>query len=126
MTFNSDLPVQTRDGRKARIICDDMDNVSYPIAAIVVGVDGLEVPDGFTQDGHHSYEEMEDGIGSSHDLINIPEKPKTYWVNIYPKTLSGPEQFLIYGAGKYTKLEADDIARLDRIACLEFTEGDGL
>ena len=35
MTFDPTKPVQTRDGRKARIICTDLNNPAFRIVAVI-------------------------------------------------------------------------------------------
>ena len=42
--FDPSRPVQTRDGRKARIVCVDMKRDHYPILALVENPNGLESP----------------------------------------------------------------------------------
>ena len=114
MTFDSTLPVQTRDGRKARIICTDMKGEGPILALLDSGP--YEIAKVYLEDGKL------EGSGTdpcSYDLINIPEKR---WALIW-KT-----------EGEYgVTVIADEIIveELKRrtggvIACLEFTEGDGL
>ena len=69
-------PVCTRDGRKARIICFDFKNYTYPIVA-AVGNDSYETLFTYTTNG-----EIDDGIESDKDLMISPEK-KEGWVNVY-------------------------------------------
>jgi hypothetical protein len=62
-------PIQTKDGRKARVICTDVNNVDYPIVCIIK-VDGIEYPFPFTNNGNFHI-----GInGLNNDIINVPEK----------------------------------------------------
>jgi hypothetical protein len=78
MTFDPTKPVQTRDGRKARILAADIKNV-YPILAVIEETSGREVADTFKSDGRILVN------GESHsDLINIPEKT-TSFVNMYAR-----------------------------------------
>lgn len=118
MSFNPDLPFQTRDGRKARIICMDRKGGSFPIMVLSENAEGeLE------QLSHHGLDGM---LGSGRkesncDLINIPE---THWVNVYAVEFG-------YSLKIFTSREdADKCASLtmsgDRVACIEFTEGQGL
>lgn len=70
-------PVCTRDGRKARIICFDLNNKTYPIAAAVEN-DGEETEvHNFTVDGLATY-----GTLNHTDLMMVPEKHEG-WVNVY-------------------------------------------
>lgn len=68
-------PVCTRDGRKARIICFDLNNKNFPIVAII-NCDTEE----------NAYQYDIDGLCDEHDnnlnLMMSPEK-KEGWVNIY-------------------------------------------
>lgn len=68
-------PVCTRDGRKARIICFDLNNKNFPIVAII-NCDTEE----------NAYQYDIDGVCDEHDnnlnLMMSPEK-KEGWVNIY-------------------------------------------
>jgi len=68
--------VCTRDGRKARIICFDKNNL-LPIVALVTGEDGLETVFQYYSNGQtHEYVERPE------DLMMLPEK-KEGWVNVY-------------------------------------------
>lgn len=68
-------PVCTRDGRKARIICFDLNNKNFPIVAII-NCDTEE----------NAYQYDIDGVCDEHDnnlnLMMLPQK-KEGWVNIY-------------------------------------------
>lgn len=65
-------PVQTRDGRKARIICSDMKG-DYPIVACVEINDKVEEEGSFTENGNFLCSREQ-----SSDLINAPEKHVRY------------------------------------------------
>lgn len=77
-------PVQTRDGRKARIICTDRD-AARPIVALVA-VAGREMATARCRDGRIHPSHSHGG-----DLVNVPEEPvvTTRFLNIYPHR-SGP------------------------------------
>lgn len=107
--------VQTSDERKTRLICVDAKG-TQPIIALVEKDNGDEYASYHFPNGTWG----PSGTKSVNDLINISEK---LWINIYPKTKGG---FLVYGGAMASKPEADAIARLDRIACISFTEGEGL
>lgn len=115
MTFDSSKPVQTRDGRKARIICTDYADDSNG-KTIIAWTELIEKPGA-------SFSYHEDGrvghYGDPHpcDLINIPEKR---WVNVFEEYLSGPHR-----NRNLADIHAADVPD-NRIACIEFTEGDGL
>ena len=71
-------PVCTRDGRKARIICFDLQSIEKtPIVAAVQVTDKQEVISHYYEDGR----QFVDGI-SELDLMMLLEK-KEGWVNVY-------------------------------------------
>jgi hypothetical protein len=76
MAFDPTKPVQTRDGRKARIVCADAKG-SQPIVALVM-CDGVESEGRHSLRGAYHLDESE----CSRDLINIPQK-REGWVNVY-------------------------------------------
>lgn len=80
-TFDPNKPVQTRDGRKARILASDKKTDSFPIVALVeILPEGKEATLHYTKDGKFDYTDtlLRD------DLINIPEKHTIErWINIY-------------------------------------------
>lgn len=68
--------VYTRDGRKARIVCFDKNNL-LPIVALVTGEDGLETVFQYYPNGQtHEYVEHPE------DLMMLVEK-KEGWINVY-------------------------------------------
>ena len=77
--FDPTKPVQTRDGRKARIICTDADDPRYPIVALSRSpVNGREIVNQHTIDGRL----YGSGPEITADLINIPERTRR-WYNFY-------------------------------------------
>ena len=128
MTFDPTKPVQTRDGRAARIICSDA-RLSWgaPLVALVQapGRSG-ELIEFYDAEGR-----AKTTIDGSNDLINAPEKG-TRWVGVWRRENGS---ILISDDGA-TKADADEYARnitlrdtgWRRIACkpVEFTEGEGL
>lgn len=71
-------PVCTRDGRKARIICFDLQSIEKtPIVAAVQVTDKQEVIANYYENG----QQFINGI-SELDLMMLPEK-KEGWVNMY-------------------------------------------
>ncbi len=111
MTFDPPEPVQTRDGRKARIVCTDV-NGHYPIIALV-DYHGTELVHHFNADG----KACTGSRGS--DLINIPVK-REGWINIYP--LGSCEG--IFPTETIATVESGH----SRIACIriKYTDGEGL
>ena len=70
-------PVETRDGRKVRILCIDAKG-SYPVVGLVsYENDPTEVAETWTLTGAYG----EDGVKPL-DLFNIP-KEHTVWINFY-------------------------------------------
>ena len=68
-TFDPTKPVQTRDGRKARIICTDIKDDTPILAAVDCGT--------FESVEHYYRSGLVNGaVGSQDDLINTPTIPK--------------------------------------------------
>ena len=111
--FDPTKPVQTRDGRKARIICTDYKGSIQPVIAIIDEGDRESVH-WYNKDGRFLTIAQE----TRDDLINVPEKRKV-WVNI---NSSGSTY------GYQCREVADEMADSRRIACkeLEYYEGEGL
>lgn len=125
MTFDPTKPVQTRDGRKARIICTDAPGL-HPLVALVSNCVAPEEGEPNTV-----FRYKADGKGAplncaTHlDLINIPEKHTLRgWVNVYGPKWS--DCSLAYDS----RQNADAMVSGKRIACIEITrefeEGEGL
>ena len=68
-------PICTRDGRKARIICFDLKDKDYPIAAAVQNKDGDESIRTYTAEGIYDKGEI-----SGFDLMMLPEKKEGWAV----------------------------------------------
>jgi hypothetical protein len=100
-------PVQTRDGRRVRILCADAKG-DFPIIGAVEERDGTERSVNWMRDGRY----LCSGPSTS-DLLNRPGK-RSFWVNVYPE-----------GGGHdtchKTKEAADFCASSKRLACIEFT-----
>jgi hypothetical protein len=68
--FDPTKPVQTRDGRKARIICTDRKwNDKYPLVALVTSAAGEEYVVAYRTNGKYIFTDKDED-----DLINIPEQ----------------------------------------------------
>jgi len=67
-------PVQTRDGRKARIIATDKKG-EYPIVALINDCETIILS--YTKEGHQI-----SNCENKTDLINVPEKRYAY-INVY-------------------------------------------
>jgi hypothetical protein len=76
--FDPTKPVQTRDGRKARIICTNRtERLGYPIVALIFEQNDIERIETFSVKG-----ETLQGCPHSNDLVNVPIK-KSGWINVY-------------------------------------------
>ena len=80
----SGKPVCTRDGRKARIICFDLQDPEYDMVALILGKNGFESICTFNSNGRFNDADDVDKQ-SKHDLMMLPEK-KEGWVNIVKDT----------------------------------------
>lgn len=109
-------PVQTRDGRQVRILCCDAEG-PYPVIALLRDFGG-EVPMTYTFSGCQYGPDQQ----SSSDLVNVPEKPKTYsirrWIGVDERGIvrewcSRPDE-IVYR-----------LSALKEIT-IEITEGEGL
>lgn len=120
-TFNPSKPVQTRDGLPVRIICSNVFNPNYPIAALVRSPDGTEKLETYTADG--AFRHDQGCTKHPRDLVNPPFKiTMNLFVNCYPGNV-----FSVYN----TRADADKAAIPNgRIACLAIVangeEGEGL
>jgi hypothetical protein len=110
--FDYKKPFQTRYGRKAELLTDDLSG-TYCLGVKVTDEDNYSRINTYSIDGIY------DKTVSNHDLdlINIPQKI-TKWLNIYCET----------GYLYATKEEANNRAGEYRNACIkiEFEEGEGL
>ena len=106
-------PVQTRDGRKVRILCTDM-KARDSVAGVITDTDGEDTVDAWQADGHYNISTD----ASNSDLINVPDT-RVVWVNMYPRT----KMFKIEISP--TKAEADTMSTYEREACVrvEYTVG---
>lgn len=74
----SGKPVCTRNGRKARIICFDLEGAEYPIVAAIKPHNcDTESLSAYDEKGKYNHE-----CESSNDLMMLPER-KEGWVNVY-------------------------------------------
>lgn len=77
MTFDPTKPVQTRDGRKARIICTDFNGDKL---VVLVETNGREYFGSRRSDGR-----LDGQIENGADLVNIPVKTST-WQHVWRNT----------------------------------------
>lgn len=122
MKFDPTKPVQTRDGRKARIVCKDVKcPLGFHILALVERDSGMEEAVWFQSNGRAH----RNGTEACNDLINIPEEHEG-WVSVY-RGINGCFTF-----GAFRKQKDDPafwIGNLNEVvACIpiKFKEGEGL
>ena len=78
MSIDFTKPLQTRDGKKVRLLCTDA-REPYPVIALI---EETKLLGRFTSDGRDTR-----GAESSWDLINVPEEVTVdVWVNVYLQT----------------------------------------
>lgn len=99
---NPSRKVVTRDGKAARIVCDNAKG-GYPIIALVTAKAGYE-----EVESCHSYNDKGKlGMADSElDLFFAPEK-KEGWLNIY----HSESEFYLRGNPYKSKEEADEVAK---------------
>ena len=107
-------PVQTLDGRKARVLCTDLTNPEYPIAVEIIHNNLPASLIAYPEDG-----KFDGNRTSPADLINVPET-RVVWVNMYPSAVGTAIAF-----GYETNDIADEFAGGAREACIrvEYTVG---
>jgi len=108
-------PVQTRDGRPVRILCDNMKGL-YPIVGLVTYVTTVD-GDGVHERLHtwHSsgwHHRNCTGIETPLDLVNVPPKPMKYYANVYKL----PMGLLFVGKIFDNVADATSIAKSDATA----------
>lgn len=78
-------PVQTRDGRKVRVLCTDRKGSSNSIVGLIVLEGGKEYVQTWEANGNF----VTSGDAPA-DLINVPDK-RVVWVNMYPGPIMSAE-----------------------------------
>lgn len=129
--FDPDWPHghQTRDGRRARIVCKDGHTMCGEYSQpLVVLVDEQQIRNVGTNSRAHTY--CLDGIfdpmgGDAHrrwDLVNAPAPDPVVegWINVYPDE-DANDQGRIIGMVYARKVDADRTAGSDRVACVFVT-----
>lgn len=102
-TAKAGKPVITRDGRKARLIAVDLNNKTYPLAAVIENNGEENEVHNYTSDGLATYGTLNDA-----DLMIITEK-KEGWVNVYKECDGERVERFVYK----TEKEAFDNAEPD-------------
>lgn len=106
MSIDFTKPVQTRDGRKARVICTDVNSKLQAVVAVIevnANYPGEEIVVSYTSDGNFGMFE------TPLDLVNVPER-HSVWMNEYKKEKCHP-----FGGLSSTRSLCDDV-------CLTATE----
>lgn len=101
MSLDLTKPVQTRDGRKARILCTDLNNLNWTLVAAVKEADGRETVHFYKENGSNNVTGM--------CLENVPER-HSVWMNEYKKEKGHP-----FGGIRSSRSLCDDV-------CLTATE----
>lgn len=79
MPIDFNKPVQTREGRPARVICTDKKGSAYPVWALVMSESGHEEDShSYTLNGRY----FDNGDESEHDLMNVPVRTERF-INFY-------------------------------------------
>lgn len=104
-------PVQTRDGRKVRILCTDGQHPIFPIVGFIG--DEADVYE-WTRDGAYNDQSFRQ---EDVDIINVPERVER-WLNIYPGNVGS-----INSSRKNADESVDSSAR--RIGVIRITYEDG-
>ncbi len=77
--LNLDKPVQTRDGRPARILATDrLTPGIFKLIALITTSTGIEQCEAYTVEGKF----YDDDLEESRDLVNVPEV-KVFYANAY-------------------------------------------
>ena len=71
-------PVCTRDGKKARILCTDLNAGKYTVVAAVDFDNNREFLETFTEEGYY----LDSNTEHEYDLM-MPTERKKGWINIY-------------------------------------------
>lgn len=112
---NPSRKVVTRDGRKARIICTDIQCRYYPICALIDN-DGEERCLSYSING-----EFIIGKEDILDLFFSTEK-KEGWINLYRSALDVTYAGCVYTSEKETKEHIDDTQRYVTTVKIEWEE----
>lgn len=123
MTFDPTKPVQTRDGRPARIVCTDVKGTTHSIVSLVTtgNVEALV--------RHNHLGECADEGRSNLDLVNAPRKGRVQ-VEVFRALAPGfaPEvraSLVAPGAAVLVGIVPEGFERV-ALFLREFTEGEGV
>jgi hypothetical protein len=118
MTLDLSKPVQTRDGRKVRILCTERRQAEgWTIVGLI---------DGPGEDTIRCWKAGGDTWADNERLVNVPEPERTGWVNIYAPAHGHVTGTIIFDTREQAvRMPPNDPSR---IACIEikYRPGQGL
>ena len=114
MSIDWEKPVQTRDGRKARVLCTDMRGTEFSVVALVDDATNENLITVNKHGRHYGTQR------SATDLINAPVTI-TRWVNVYSR---GPSSQLYQSKADAITGGPSAIARV--LVEITYTPGEGL
>ena len=79
MSVNWKEPIQTRDGCKAEFVKELKMDSTFSMLCIVEDHSGLDAVRYLSKQG-----KVHMGAQSRHDIINVPEEPKWFWMLVFP------------------------------------------
>lgn len=96
MTIDFTKPVQTRDGRKVRILCTDAKSAAGSVVAIIKDDDGYDLVDHWYRNGNY----RSDASNDARDLINVPPPKRKTQVHVHLRRDSEGEIYGVAVAGR--------------------------
>lgn len=107
-------PVQTRDGRKVRILCTDAKG-DMPVHGLIDN-GHYEIPWAWYRSG-----ETKRNLEISADLINIPTK-RTGWINVYPTSHPAAHSFEASSVFLSRAVAKSNCRNTGQTICIEWDE----
>lgn len=114
-------PVQTRDGRKARIVSTALSNDSYPVGAVIIDEDGSETFETFTAGGRYAATSFNDP--RPQDLVNIPVE-RTVFAGLFGAPGHGGVKLGLWRSAPPTKHSHSSHGALTGILKLTYRDGE--
>ncbi len=112
MSIDFTKPIQTEDGRSARILCTDLNNLNWTLVVAVKQTDGRESVYLYKENGSRGVTGM--------NLENVPER-HSVWMNEYKKEKCHP-----FGGIRSSRSLCDDVCPTpaERTAVIEIVYED--